>query len=116
VGRTTVQNALRQAVALGLVSVQARPRRGQRSDTNVVRIVSAEWLTWIRKGSALGSKFPTPRSEKKITKVAKGFSGPHKVCRMPYYPLDFGLEQSERLVIATAAHGARHDRHLHHPL
>jgi hypothetical protein len=50
VHRTTVQNALRQARRLNLATVQERRRRGQASLTNIVRVVSQEWLTWIRKG------------------------------------------------------------------
>jgi hypothetical protein len=69
VHRTTVQNALREAQGRGpipgqpIVVVQERRRRGQRSLTNVIRIVSKEWSTWLRRGprravgppSALGS-------------------------------------------------------------
>jgi len=46
--RTTAQNAIREARRLGLVTVQERRRRGQPSATNIVRIVSAEWRTWLR--------------------------------------------------------------------
>jgi hypothetical protein len=45
VGRTTVQNAVRQARRIGLVTVQQRRRRGLPSLTNIIRIISAEWLT-----------------------------------------------------------------------
>ena len=38
--RTTVQNALREARRLGLVTVQERRWRGQPSATNLVRVVS----------------------------------------------------------------------------
>jgi|ERR1700704_3581228 hypothetical protein len=50
VGRSTAQNALREARALGLMTVQERRRRGQPSPTNIVRIISAEWLSWLRLG------------------------------------------------------------------
>ena len=56
VHRTTVQNALREAQGRGavpgapLVHVQERRRKGQRSLTNIVRVVSVEWLTWLRRG------------------------------------------------------------------
>ena len=43
----TAQNALRQARRLGLVTVQERRRRGMASLTNVVRVISREWLAWI---------------------------------------------------------------------
>jgi len=48
--RTTAQNAIRQARRLGLVTVQERRRRGQPSDTNIVRIVSREWQAWLERG------------------------------------------------------------------
>lgn len=48
--RTTVQNALRQAVRQGLIQVKERRRRGLRSLTNVVSIVSAEWRSWLKLG------------------------------------------------------------------
>jgi hypothetical protein len=54
VHRTTVQNALREAQGRegrqGIVTVQERRRRGQRSLTNIIRIVSRDWLNWLHKG------------------------------------------------------------------
>ena len=54
--RTSVQNALREAKRLGLISVQERRHRGRSSETNLVKVVSPEWLVWLRlnKGSAKG--------------------------------------------------------------
>src|SRR5215217_909745 len=49
-GRTTAQNALRHAARLGLVTVQERRRQGRKNDTNVIRIVSKEWLAWLARG------------------------------------------------------------------
>jgi hypothetical protein len=63
VHRTTVQNALREAQGTGevpgspVISVQERRRKGQRSLTNIIRIVSREWRDWLHKGpsrSAMG--------------------------------------------------------------
>lgn len=48
VSRTTTQNALRLARRLGLLSVMERRRRGEKSDTNVVSVVSQEWRGWLR--------------------------------------------------------------------
>lgn len=48
VSRTTTQNALRLARRLGLLSVTERRRRGQKSDTNRVAILSPEWRAWLR--------------------------------------------------------------------
>jgi hypothetical protein len=54
VHRTTVQNALREAQGRegrpGVITVQERRRRGQRSLTNIIRIVSRDWLNWLHKG------------------------------------------------------------------
>lgn len=49
VSRTTVQNAIREARALGHLSVEGRPRKGQKNLTNLVRIVSAEWMSWLKR-------------------------------------------------------------------
>lgn len=48
VAATTVRNAIRQAVKLGLVTVEERRVTGFRNDTNIVRIVAAEWTAWLR--------------------------------------------------------------------
>lgn len=48
VAETTVRNAIREAVKLGLVTVEERRVTGFRNDTNIVRIVSAEWTAWLR--------------------------------------------------------------------
>jgi hypothetical protein len=48
VAETTVRNAVREARKLGLITVEERRITGFRNDTNIVRIVSAEWLAWLR--------------------------------------------------------------------
>ena len=48
VAETTVRNAVREAVKLGLVTVEERRVTGFRNDTNIVRIISAEWTAWLR--------------------------------------------------------------------
>lgn len=58
VAETTVRNAIREARKLGMVTVEERRVTGFRNDTNVVRIVSAEWTAWLRlarKGSVLNT-------------------------------------------------------------
>jgi len=59
-----VQNALREAARLGLVTVEERRREGRRNLPNVVRVVSREWLVWLARG-------PKPIGVKKITPTAK---------------------------------------------
>ena len=46
--RSTVKNAMREARQLGLLTVEERQITGFRNDTNVIRIISPEWLAWIR--------------------------------------------------------------------
>ena len=48
VAETTVRNAIREARKLEMVTVEERRVTGFRNDTNVVRIVSAEWTVWLR--------------------------------------------------------------------
>jgi hypothetical protein len=76
VHRTTVQNALREAQGRGeqtyppLISVQERRRAGQRSLTNIIRIVSKEWSDWLRKGprrSSMGVGSKRTPAEKSST-------------------------------------------------
>lgn len=57
--RTTAQNAIRMAARLGLLTVQERRRDGRRNEVNVVRIVSAEWMVWIKRGSGFKKYGPT---------------------------------------------------------
>ena len=48
--RTSAQNAVRAAERLGLILRTQRRRRGLPSLSNVLRIVSAEWLAWLQHG------------------------------------------------------------------
>lgn len=75
VSRTTTQNALRAARRLGLIEVRERRRRGLPSRTNVIKIISAEWSSWLKLGGqGIGFKLlsttnspyiPRGRSEEK---------------------------------------------------
>jgi hypothetical protein len=65
--RTTVQNALRQARRLGLITVEERRPPGRRKSlTNIVRIVSEEWLTWLRRGPRAWATVLGSGSNKKL--------------------------------------------------
>ncbi len=46
--RTWVKATMAFAARAGLLSVERRPRPGRKDDTNVVRILSADWLAWIK--------------------------------------------------------------------
>jgi hypothetical protein len=49
VSRRTAQYAIRAAERLGLIAVKARPRPGAKSDTNIIRIVSRDWIAWLKR-------------------------------------------------------------------
>src|SRR3954470_908550 len=48
--RSMVQNAVREAARLGLLTVEERRREGRRNLPNIVRIVSKEWTAWLARG------------------------------------------------------------------
>jgi hypothetical protein len=48
--RRMVQNALREAARLGLLTIEERRREGRRNLPNVIRIVSKEWTMWLARG------------------------------------------------------------------
>ncbi|MFG5120479.1 helix-turn-helix domain-containing protein [Methylorubrum sp. POS3] len=48
VSETTVRNAIREAGKLGMLTVEERRLTGWRNDTNIIRIVSVEWVAWLR--------------------------------------------------------------------
>lgn len=54
VSRSSAKAAYRHAASLRLVMVTERRLTGWRNDTNVVRIVSPEWLAWLRHGAKRG--------------------------------------------------------------
>jgi hypothetical protein len=62
VSDATVKRALRQGRALGLITVEERRLSRFRNDTNVVRVISREWLSWLRLGcSEAGVKLERAR-------------------------------------------------------
>lgn len=48
VSESTVKRAMREARALGLISIEERRVSRYRSETNLVRILDRAWLAWIR--------------------------------------------------------------------
>lgn len=52
VSETTVRNAFREARHLNLISVEERPQQGRPNLTNIVRVTSPEWRTWIERRPA----------------------------------------------------------------
>jgi hypothetical protein len=73
VERTTAKNAMREARRLGLIEVRERRIPGQKSLTNVVKIIAPDWLAWLRhrpegigvkKSTSTGNSFFSPRGAK----------------------------------------------------
>ncbi|WP_267428190.1 hypothetical protein [Methylobacterium sp. GC_Met_2] len=48
--RRLAQAAIRLAEGDGLLTIQERRHQGRKNETNVVRIISREWLQWLRRG------------------------------------------------------------------
>ncbi|UPJ41807.1 hypothetical protein IVB40_31750 [Bradyrhizobium sp. 40] len=73
VGRTTVQNAMHEARRLELLQVRERPQRGAKHLTNVVRVISPAWVSWIKRAPSvacgIGSKSFTKVSTLKNTDI-----------------------------------------------
>jgi hypothetical protein len=59
VSETTVRNALRQAQALALVTIEERRRTAWMNYPNKVSIMSKEWIAWLRLST--GTNLRTPR-------------------------------------------------------
>jgi hypothetical protein len=57
--RTSVQSALRQARLLGLILVKERRIPGLPSLTNIVSIISREWVAWLKLGGGFKKMSPT---------------------------------------------------------
>ena len=73
----TVQNAEAEAIRQGHLCREERERKGakRKNDTNVLRIMSQEWLTWIKRGP-LGCKVCTAtKNVERKKEVAGGRTG-----------------------------------------
>ncbi|HLM22461.1 MAG TPA: hypothetical protein VK390_13185, partial [Propionibacteriaceae bacterium] len=72
--RRMVQNAIREAARLGLLTVEERRREGRRNLPNVVRIVSKEWTSWLTRGGRSSRPTAEPLIEcKKIHPMDKSY-------------------------------------------
>ncbi|ACA19063.1 hypothetical protein M446_4731 [Methylobacterium sp. 4-46] len=83
-----VRNALREAAHRGLVPIEERAISGWRNDTNVVRLVSEEWRSWLR--LARGRQVPAPMLRWPVDQGARrpatspaGASRPGSLARPP---------------------------------
>lgn len=60
VSGSTVKRAIRQARALGFLTVQERRLSRYRNDTNIVRIISKAWMSWLELRGSGGGVQPRP--------------------------------------------------------
>ncbi len=65
VSETTVRNALRQAQALSLVTIEERRRTAWMNYPNKVSIVSKEWAAWLRLSTGANLYSPRAKESKK---------------------------------------------------
>jgi hypothetical protein len=83
--RSIVKNAIRAAAAMGLLTVQERRREGQKNLPNVVRVVSREWLQWIKRGGQAGGRSGSkPIGVRKITPTGTESKSEEKIGIPPH--------------------------------
>src|SRR3954466_9391385 len=58
--RRMVQNAIREAARLGLVTIEERRREGRRNLPNVIRIVAKAWSSWLARGGGSNNSAAEP--------------------------------------------------------
>ncbi len=77
VSETLVRNALREARALGLITIEERRVTAWRNDTNVVRIISADWSGWLKlaKGRPSAAPHRKPAPQGHIPRTHSGQGG-----------------------------------------
>ncbi len=107
--RTTVQNALHKASRQGHVLVTGRPQRGRKNLTNIVRIISPKWLSWIQRGPSaahsIGSNSlkiinPTKNIDsegRKQQSIKKGFRPQHSETRVSEYLIRRNCQNEQRI-------------------
>ena len=55
--RRLAQGAIRLAEGDGLLTIQERRHQGRKNEPNVVRIISREWLAWLKRGGQMRNGF-----------------------------------------------------------
>ncbi|MCJ2023848.1 helix-turn-helix domain-containing protein [Methylobacterium sp. J-067] len=101
VAETTVRNAIREARKLGLLTVEERRLTGYRNDTNVVRIVSPEWVAWLRLArKAKPSRYSHGGG---TSRMGGGCKSPNRMSTKIFKPRKTGTARPQREWIA--AHG-----------
>src|SRR5947209_6531800 len=103
--RRMVQNAIREAARLGLLTIEERRREGRRNLPNVVRIVAKEWTSWLARGGQ--SSRPSAealRGCKKLRPTDKGYKNQRSSASEP-------LIAARRQQAGSAVHHRRGQRY-----
>lgn len=76
VSRSTTQNAIRKARSgdRADIAVQLRPRSGQKNLTNIIRIISRAWLSWLKR--SIGFKRLSPSESNAERSLSKSQPNP----------------------------------------
>src|SRR3954464_10213513 len=103
--RRMVQNALREAAWLGLLTIEARRREGRRNLPNVVRIVSKEWTSWLARGGRSSRPAAEPRIGcKNLRPTDKSYKNQRSRTSEPVFAA--GRQQA-----GSAVHNGKRPRH-----
>ena len=70
--RSVLKRALRLAVELGLITVTERPVPGAKHLPNLVRVVDAAWLGWLKRGGRIGVQNRDPSARKDSKRAFEG--------------------------------------------
>lgn len=84
--RRLAQAAIRLAEGDGLLTIQERRHQGRKSDPNLLRIISREWLAWTRRGGRVrpvgtGCKPLHPTDRRVQEQAGQRPAEPPKSCR-----------------------------------
>ena len=103
--RRLAQGAIRLAEGDGLLVVQERRYEGRRNDPNVVRVLSREWLAWLRRGRREAGRRPqgTDRGSYEAQPLAaSGCKRLHPTGRKVPSPPDSGSASDQTGVLESA--------------
>lgn len=72
------QGALRLAEGDGLVTITERPRKGQKHQTNLIRVLSREWAAWLAKRRPTGCRSYRPTEIKGFSSSLESSASPRR--------------------------------------
>lgn len=88
--RRLAQAAIRLAEGDGLITVQERRHEGRKSDPNVIRVISREWTTWLKRG-----RRGAPPAPPLTTARSAGEGGSRGIGCKTIHPTDRGVRFGE---------------------